>query len=164
MKNLLLITIFSFVIISCSKEDENIVTPSNTECQGSGAISYQDSLFYGLNILNLPDSSIVSDTGSYSFSATLDCSANLKIRIQNLSTSPGPGPGPYWGYVLGSADGWMVAPYTSQDSSQTFQSNTNNTSKTLMLNMVFGGTGFGFARIDFYENSTSVTKSKYFYW
>ena len=151
------------MIVGCSKDDEPILSTSSG-CYGSGIISYPDSNFYGVNILNLPDSFIVLDTGSYSFSATLDCSADLKIYMQNLSSSTGPGIGAIWGYSSGTEDGWMITTYSNQNSSQIFQSNTNNTAKKLMLNMVFAGSGSGFARLDFYENSASVTKSKYLYW
>jgi hypothetical protein len=158
MKQWLIILLTSTVIIfSCSKDEESnaVVNNGSGSCHGAGVITYPATGSYGVNILSLPDSATIVAANHHSFSAALDCSADLKVHIYKVSS------GSPWFYNLSSPDGWVVGQYLP-DSSQVFQSETFNTAKTLDLDMMFLGPGM--ARVDFYENSTSVTKSKYFYW
>ena len=112
---------------------------------------------HGQNILH--DNAIYTNT-DYSFGAELGKSAELKIVLTNLSQQPNPNQiKPGWFYS--NSQGWTVSDY-SNDDTQTFTSNKDG---ELILNMIFLGSP-GLCKIDFYENSSSITKKtvKYFSW
>lgn len=162
MKNyysILAIFIIVSLAFSCTKEtivvQEVPATTSATQQPCSNGISYPDSAFYGLNVLAQADSALMSIDSTYSFHAILDCGANLQIRITSIS-------GTIWYYFPGSSQGWNITPYDNINLTQVFQSNVTG---SLMLHMVLGSGGWGgICRIDFYENSTTITKTKYLYW
>lgn len=162
-KYIYIISIFSFIILSCSKEDSSV---NNQPSNGSGLIEqniiYPDSATYGLNILNLADSSTIVSGQWYSFNAILEKDASLKIIISNYSNTSLPGG--YWSYENASNLGWNVNTYDNIIHEQLFQSSSTS-SIILKMQMGSNSTDFGECRLDFYENnSTSITKSRYLFW
>jgi hypothetical protein len=134
MKKLLFIPLILLTLSSCKKRKE---------------IIYPESMTYGQNILH--DNSISANT-SYSFGAELGKSADLKIVLTNLSVQPNPNQAkPVWFYS--NHQGWTVSEYGTDDT-QTFTSNKDG---EIILNMIFSGSP-GSCKIDFYENSSSITK------
>lgn len=115
------------------------------------SISYSMNGVFGENVLALPNSSILNNAASYSLSAELGRKADLKIIITNLS-----GVGAIWFFT--SEDGWSVGDYAGD--SQEFISTKDG---KIDLDIVFEN-GPGSCRVDYYENSHSVTQSKKFTW
>lgn len=115
------------------------------------SISYPINGVYGENVLVLPNSSVLNNIDGYSLSAELGKKAELKIIITNLS-----GSGAVWFFT--SEDGWSVGDYVGD--SQEFTSTKDG---KLDLDIVFEN-GPGSCRVDYYENSNSVTQSKIFTW
>ena len=141
IKRILIFTIAVLLIIlnySCKKEERSSIT-------------YPITGVYVENVLALADNSILNNTNGYSLCAELGSEAELKIVIINLS-----GAGAVWFY--GNGDGWTVGNYTGN--SQQFVSNKDG---TLDLEITFEN-GPGSCRVDFYENSSSVTNSRSFSW
>jgi len=120
------------------------------------AIAYPSSGTYGENILALSNNSILNNVDGYSLSAELGKKAELKIVFINLSSSVTEGPGAVWFY--GEGDGWIVGDHAGN--SQQFESNKDG---ELHLDIIFEN-GPGSCRVDFYENSSSISNSKTFSW
>ncbi|MFA7273744.1 MAG: hypothetical protein WC044_07735 [Crocinitomicaceae bacterium] len=140
MKKLAFLLIFALILFSCKKSKE-ITYPTNTAS--------------GENLLNL---TVVEIDKDYSIAAMLGKKAKLKIVLTNLSPIPANGGmQPIWFYT--SEQGWTVSDYSS-DNTQTF---TSNQTGTIDLNITFIING-GSCRIDFYENSEKITKTKTFTW
>jgi hypothetical protein len=138
-----IIILFSLALLSaCKKEEKH-------------KIEYPSSGFYGVNILALQDSDSLNSMG-YSLCAELGKKAELKIVITNLSnqvygTIP---PVSYYD----QSNGWNIGDYSGDQ-----QEFISNKSGTIDLDITFGASP-GKCRIDFYENSKSVTNSKLLYW
>jgi hypothetical protein len=120
------------------------------------SITYPTSGTYGVNVLSLEDNSTLNNGNGYSLCAELGKKAELKIIITNLSSTGTSGPGAGWFYAQG--DGWLISDYTND--SQQFESNKDG---KLDLDFIFTN-GPGSCRIDYYENSSTVTNSKTFTW
>lgn len=115
-------------------------------------ISYPTQGLYGKNILALNTADSLIQGQNYSLNANLEKKATLKIVIKNSSTQGNP----VWFY---SEQGkWLVSDYSS--SQQEFIANDDG---NLDLNIIFEN-GPGSCLVDFYENSSSVTQTKYFKW
>jgi hypothetical protein len=140
MKKILLIALTFIVLISCKKRKE---------------IIYPASMTYGDNVLAMDN---ISQGKDYSFGATLGKKATLKITLTNLSVQTNTNqPKPVWFYS--NQQGWTVSNYNSDDT-QTF---TSNKVGDVNLDISFDGSP-GSCKIDYYENSSSVTKSKTINW
>ncbi|NVO03042.1 MAG: hypothetical protein HXX09_10125 [Bacteroidetes bacterium] len=140
VKRLLIYTVaVLFIIVNsgCNKEEKL-------------SIKYPSSGAYGENILSLPVNSNLTNINGYSLCAELGKKAELKIIITKLSGSG------EWFYADGN--GWTVSSYSG--SSQQFESNKDG---TIDLDLIFEN-GPGSCKVDFYENSSSVTDSKTFSW
>jgi hypothetical protein len=135
-----------------------LLMASNFGCNKEEKISitYPESGVYGENLLSIADSSTLNSINGYSLAAELGKKAELKIVITNLSASGTSGPGAVWFYAEGV--GWLVSDYTN--SSQQFESTKDG---KLDLDLTFIN-GPGSCRVDFYENSSSITNTKSFTW
>ena len=140
MKKILLITLTLIVLISCKKRKE---------------ITYPSSMTYGDNVLAIDN---VSEGLVYSFGAKLGKKATLKVVITNLSVQTNTNQSkPEWLYS--SSQGWIVSNYGSDDI-QTFTANKDG---DVILYFTFSGSP-GSCKVDYYENSSSVTKTKILNW
>ena len=119
-------------------------------------ITYPTNGSFGENVLALTDNTNLLSGSDYSFSAELGKKAELKIVITNLSGPGGASPGAVWFYT--SENGWVVGSYSTEN--QQFESNKDG---EIDLNIIFEN-GPGSCRVDYYENSSSVTNSKSFIW
>jgi len=117
-------------------------------------ITYPVTSIHGTNLLAFTDDSVLTSPETYSFHADLESDATLKVVITKIET-PGTQANAVW--FFDSEDGWSVGDFTGN--SQQFQATKTG---AIDLNMTFMNTGT--CRIDFYENSTSVTKSKVINW
>ncbi|HOZ30009.1 MAG TPA: hypothetical protein PLL66_03750 [Bacteroidales bacterium] len=151
--NILIIVAIAFIcanaFYSCDKEEE----PLN-------GITYPSSSTFGTNILSLSDSTNLASITDYSFSASLESEATLTIKITNLSETDSVGHVATWFYNAANVDNWDVSDYSSN--SQTFNAkpSVDNDLNISFQSYYLGGT----CRIDFYENSETITKTKYFVW
>lgn len=140
MKKILLILITLTIFVSCKKRKE---------------IIYPITMTHGDNVLAIDNISMNND---YSFGAKLGKKATLKIVITNLSVQPSLSqPKPSWFYS--SSNGWTVSSY-GLDDTQTFTSNADG---EIILKINFSGSP-GSCKIDYYENSSSVSKTKNLNW
>lgn len=140
MKTIVII-LFSFaILISCKKRKE---------------IVYPQSMTYGENILAIDN---VTKGLDYSLGAKLGKKAKLKVVLTNLSVQTNTNqPKPVW--FCSSTQGWTTSDYGSDDT-QTFTSNKDG---DVVLDILFDGTS-GFCKVEYYENSNSVTKTKTINW
>lgn len=125
---------------------------ANTGCNKEEklSITYPSSGAYGENVLALADNSSLTSVNGYSLCAELGKKAELKVVITQLSGSG------VWFYA--DKNGWTVSSYSG--GSQQFESNTDG---KIDLDITFEN-GPGSCRVDYYENSSSVTSSKTFTW
>jgi hypothetical protein len=143
MKNaiyfLAVITLF-FSTLGCNKQEKL-------------AISYPTNGLNGINLLALTSDSLEVAPVNYSMNAVLGEKAQLKIVITKLPT---PSSNSVWFYDV-MTDGWIGGDFdgTSQEFTSTKAGNID-------LDLEFQGQGT--CRIDYYENSKTVTKSKVFSW
>jgi hypothetical protein len=138
-----IILITSAFLYACNKEEKQ-------------KIEYPSSGLYGVNILTLQDSDTIASSIDYSLVAELGKKADLKIIFTNLSGQVGGGPSSTWFYA--ESNGWTVSDYSSNK-----QEFVSNKSGSIDLDMKFEGNK-GKCKIDFYENSNSITNSKVLYW
>jgi hypothetical protein len=125
-------------------------------CVKKRVVTYPDSINYGENLLSIFKDSIAAGE-SYSFEAELSKKSNLQVIITNLSSPEAGQPMPRWGYAF--VDGWQVDNYLT-DGTQKFTTIKQGVSD---LKMVFSHSP-GSCRMDFYENSSTITKTKTFKW
>jgi hypothetical protein len=135
------VILFSFaILISCKKRKE---------------IIYPQSMTYGENILAIDN---VTKGLDYSLGAKLGKKAKLKVVLTNLSVQTNTNqPKPTW--FFSSAQGWTISDYGSDDK-QTFTSNKDG---DIVLDILFDGNS-GSCKVEYYENSNSVTKTKTINW
>jgi hypothetical protein len=145
---ILLFVGLSMINISCHKDDDNV-------------ISYPNTISYGTNILTLPDSTVLSGQSDYDLGAVLGKDASLSLVITNLSAIDNvSGHLPVWFYD--NISGWTVEDYNGMNNTQKFISSQTG---TIDLNLTFETFGKrGKCRIDFYENATTITRTKYLKW
>lgn len=137
MKKLILLSFVFILISSCKKRKE---------------IEYPATLAYEENALTLTNV-IAGET--YSFGAKLGKKAELKIVLTQVA-----GNGEMvWGIGLNDQNGWKIDPYVYETKSQTFKSTESG---EINLKIVFPSPGA--CRVDYYENSNSLTKSEILYW
>lgn len=154
MKKLLLflsISISILLVSSCEKEAETKKT----------GITYPDSIYHGQSILSLPDSAVLVKSQSYGFAAELEKDASLSIKMTDVSVVDSLGYRAAWYYAM-PPTGWLA----NQWDKGTQQFIATQTGK-IDLQMMFqpdSSNMTGICRLDFYENSTSVTKTKYLRW
>lgn len=150
---LVAITIPMLIVFSCKKDD-----PPPVETKQTG-ITYPDSIYYGKSILSLPDSSVLARSFVYSFAANLEKDASLSIRITDLSAVDTNGYFAKWYYAF-IPIGW-----TAQTWANGTQKFTATQKGKIDLQIKFeSDTTESICRLDFYENSTSITKTKYLRW
>lgn len=152
---ILLITFFS-----CKKDENKCNCPTATVSQDY-SISILDSIYYGKNILYFADSTLLTDSKTYGLGAVLGKDATFSIIITNLSSIDSiTGHIPDWG--RSDNTGWLVHNYNTYTNTQKFTA--IQTGKIDLGIAFFNYATHGKCRIDFYENSTSVTKTKYLKW
>ena len=72
-KLILLFTLGALLILSCKKSNDK-------------SIEYPESIFFGLNLLAMPDSAFLQDGAYYDMGAILGKDAELKVTFTNLSS------------------------------------------------------------------------------
>ncbi|MFZ4796825.1 MAG: hypothetical protein ACOYMA_04980 [Bacteroidia bacterium] len=152
MKNTITLILTSIILFSCSKEEKTI-----TEKKG---ISYPETIYFGGNILSYPDSSVLNVNGSYEMGAELEADSRLNIIFNNLTDTSVLYLTCLWGYS--NPTGWSISSYDNKNKVQKFFS--SQTGKVNLQMIFFTDGQKGTVKIDFYENSNSVTKTKYFFW
>lgn len=148
------IVIAMFFVFSCTKEkDPEPETPKT-------GITYPDSIYYGNSILNMPDSATVISWKHYGFAANLEKDASLTIKLIDLSVPDTTGyhSGWYYGFAP-SPVGWTVLQWNN-NGTQTFIA-TQTGKIDLLIKFYNENDTPSFCRLDFYENSTTITRSKY---
>lgn len=158
-----IICLIVLAMVSCKKEATKENCPEPIPVATNNSITYPDSIYYGKNVLALPDSAVIDTLNSNSFGAVLGNDATLKVKITRLAPRIQGQVPPLWFYVESPAV-WLVQsdPSGGGDSIQTF---TALLKGKIDLEMYFTRYGQnGLARLDFYENSSSVTKTKYIKW
>ena len=142
--NVILVLILSIGLLACKKE--------------ATAISYPSDGNFGINILALPDSSILSPYQVYSFSADLEKDAELTVELVNLS-DPNASILAIWSYDGQSQNGWLVNDYDFQYGTQVFKSQ-----ETGALDLGIDFSGSGSCAVNFYENGSTLNRTKYLFW
>ncbi len=151
MKNLKLAGIILILIISISCK------------KMSKSIDYPQSGFFGKNILALPNESIVDVDVDHSMAATLGEKATLQLRFTNYSKfDSAAGNPPVWGF--GQEAGWVATNYDDNNGTQIFNAVQTKKIDLQMLFMRWGSPNPGRCRIEFMENSATVTKTIYLNW
>lgn len=138
---LYLIIIVATFWSACTKENQRIEYPLTGT--------------YGRNILTVPNGDTIPGSSYFSLAAELGRRADLKVVMTNLSEQASGSPASMWFYS--DENGWSISEYSSDT-----QEFISNKSKTIDMNMVFGGKGK--CKIDLYENSKSITQSKILFW
>jgi hypothetical protein len=154
MKTFVTILFLSMLaVISCKKD--------STTAALSKGITYPDSVYYGKNILYFPDSTVLLDGQTYGLGASLQQDATLSLIFTNLSgTDSITGHQPVWFY--GNNTGWIANTYNTSNNTQKF---TSAQKGKIDLQISFQSFGIhGRCKIDFYENSTGITHTKYLRW
>lgn len=129
----------------------------------SKTIDYPQSGFFGKNILSLPNESVVDADIDNSMAAVLGDKASLKLRFTNLSVSDNALSSlPIWGY--GQETGWFSTQYDDNGGTQSFEASLTGKIDLQILFMRWGNSNPGRCRIEFLENSTTVTKTIYLNW
>ena len=150
---LLLLAMLAF--ISCEKEESK---DEDTTASTQTAITYPDSIFYGNNILSLPDSTVLTSNVNYEMGAVLEKDASLYLIITNYSdTTPTQ---PVW--YISTALGWAVIAYHNLDGTQKFICAQTGKSTVRLIFYDYGH--IGNCKIDFYENGNIITRTKHFSW
>ncbi len=127
-------------------------------CDKSKEIAYPENGAYGQNILALPNSSTYDLNDEFSMHALMNKRSKLKIVMTNLSEdSPGQQM-PIWFYEM-SVTNWKVSDYSGNTQVFTSVKGSNECD----LSLILYGTN-GSAKIDFYENSESITRTKFINW
>lgn len=129
-----------FTLFSCNKRDEEISYPASLE-----------------NMRNVLSVGPVVENVDYSFGAQLGRRAELKIVITNLSVQTNVNqPKPVWFYA--GTNSWDASDYSND--MQTF---TASKTGTINQDITFSGHP-GACKIEYYENSKSITRSQYINW
>src|ERR1700752_2245260 len=146
------------ISVSCKKKTTPATTTTTTIQKG---ITYPDSLYNGKSILTQPDSTILVDSKGYGFSANLEKDASLSIIITDLITTIDTVTGhfPDWSYT--NTTGWTAQSWTASNTQKFMATQTGK----IDLQIMFSAYGKkGKCRLDFYENSSTVTRTKYLKW
>jgi hypothetical protein len=159
MKTLTTILFFAvIVIISCKKESNDPDTLPITVHEG---IAYPDSIYYGKNILSYPDSSVFLDGIDYEIGAVLENHANLSLVITNYpAIDSASGHSTLWFYT--NETGWSVGDYNDTTNTQKFISSQSGKIDSQIIFSAYGQ--IGKCKIDFYENGSTITRTKHFSW
>lgn len=115
------------------------------------SISFPSSGLHGNNLLAIADSTQLTED-AYSLAATLGKDANLIIVITNFSTNTSA----VWFYT--SLNGWSASSYAGNQQQFISISDERLDAK---IRFPYGP---GACQVDFYENSSTITQSKYFSW
>ncbi len=143
------IVISMFIASSCKKDS----TPPAAET----GIGYPDSIYYNKSVLTLEDSAIITGPQTFGFAANLGKDANLSIRLTDLSAPDSLNRFTVkWEYAAFPV-GWLATRW--QDGTQKFTA-TQTGKIDLQIHFDSGGDS-STCRLDFYENSTNITKTKY---
>jgi|TARA_R110000737_G_scaffold324995_1_gene338169 hypothetical protein len=125
-------------------------------CKKNKAITYDN---FSSNILQIDESTTLISGEAYTMSASLGKKAKLKIVLTNLSTTSA-----IWFYSLGSDKNWQISDYSGV-TQEFYTDETGISSVTMFFELGVGSQGGpGSCRVDYYENSSSITRSKILYW
>ncbi len=159
MKKLSLILFFSVLAIVACKKDLNDQTGNSATLQRG--ITYPDSIYYGKNILSYPDSTVLQEAIDYEIGAILENDASLSLVITNypeIDTATGR----YSVWFHSSESGWIVGDYNDTSNTQSYTATQTGKVGGKILFLAYGQTGS--CKIDFYENGSIISRTKYFIW
>lgn len=144
-----MVTLGVFLISSCKKSKDN-------------SIAYPPSIFFGQNLLSMPDSAFLQDGATYDMGAILGKDAELRIEFTNLSISDSNSfMSPVW--YFSQSIGWQNTMYDDFSTpNQKFMTIENGRVNMQFLFYNFGGSGK--CKMDMYENSNHITQTKYLFW
>lgn len=135
----------------------------NPETVVLDGITYPESTDNGDNILFMPDSAIVYTDVDYSFSATLERDAELKVVMTNFTNNDTVTSSANYGCWFISSNGNTGMSHYSYDEDKDEQIFVATVDGLNDLKMTFGASGS--CRIDIYENgSDSPSISKLLFW
>ncbi|MCB9224450.1 MAG: hypothetical protein R2780_06295 [Crocinitomicaceae bacterium] len=146
----------------CETCDDGIKNQDEIEIDCGGVcnpcdIYYPQQGTYGLNILHA-DSNMTLYDEIYSFRAEIPEGSTLKLELLNNY-------GQQWLYAVSNNTGWVISVYDSGTQTQTFESDGSAIADVyISLHLLTGNTGPCSFTINYYENGTSITKSKVIYW
>ncbi|MDY0015436.1 MAG: hypothetical protein RBS13_04430 [Bacteroidales bacterium] len=160
----LTIFIFTLLCVACEEipdDDNNNNNNDTTDLVKTDSISYPENVLFGNNFLALDDSSILVEADDYEIGAVLGKDAHLKLVMTNLSVIPPYEPGPVWFFYMDEI-GWIIGDYNE---SSNYQVLTSHATGKISCSITFEGFGYpGACKIDFYENSDTITQTKYYFW
>ena len=151
MKSICILFFALIMITSCKKES----TVNNSTFQNG--ISYPDSVYFGNNLLNYPDSSILTEGINYELGTILENDASLYLIFTNCSDTTGLIP--CW--FLTHYTGWINGNY-NPNYTQKIIASAGEKNSFLIQFLAFGKTGK--CKLDFYENGNTITHTKHFCW
>ncbi len=125
-------------------------------CTKKGVVTYPVSANWGENLLSMSGQLVKGE--SYSVEANLSRKTTLKIVIVNTSAQDANTsiPLPTWAFAY--QKGWTAG--NKENGQQTFETIVKGNND---MKMVFQGSP-GSCRIDFYENSSTITNTKTYNW
>jgi hypothetical protein len=146
MKNtsIALLCTIILILIGCKKEEATIDYPQNGD--------------YGLNVLSLPDSSMLDPNLTYSLNANLSNNASLTIEMINHSDFSLLNM-PIWFFNSARNIGWTISDYNMQHNTQVFEANKSG---KLDLEILFPNSCI--VEMNYYENGGTLNKTKYLFW
>lgn len=122
-------------------------------CEKNNEIYYPPQGLHGPNLLIKTANSALTPESNYSMRADLNKQSKLKVVITNTSNYTGPtATAPKW--IVSGENEWTVGSYISH--TQDFTANRRVTKADLAIKFINSP---GTAKIEFYENSNSVTKT-----
>jgi hypothetical protein len=132
-------------------------------CKKSKSIDYPATGFFGKNILTFTDGSMLEVDKDYSMTAVLGKKATLQLQFTNYSVfDSAAGNPPLWGF--GQETGWFSTNYDDLTGTQKFEASQTGKVDLDMMFMRWGGSHPGHCRVEFFENSATVTKTIYLNW
>lgn len=158
MKPKFVFAISAILLLSCEKEPEPTCSDGiqnqeevYTDCGGPCSpcpINYPENGSWGSNLLYGNQDTLYLSPSNYSLKADVPPGSSLKIQVTSVS-------GDMWLY--GTNSGWEISTPTNSQTFEVIDAGTAN----VILNL---SNGSGTAVMDYFENGTSVTKSKVIVW
>ena len=158
MKFILFTSFLAVLVLSCDKEPEPTCSDGiqnqeevYTDCGGPCSpcpVTYPENGDWGSNLLFGNEDTLILASGNYSLKADVPPGSSLTVWLTSIS-------GDIWFY--GTNNGWDIGPLTNSQSFEVANPGTAN----IILNL---NNSDGTAQFDYYENGSSVTKTKVIEW
>ncbi len=157
-----IIFVFTLLCVACEEVPDN-ENPNNNpnDTIKTDSITYPETVLLGNNILALEDSTTLVSGDDYEIGAVLGKDAQLKLILTNLSNSLSGEMGPIWFFDIDD-QGWIISDYNESSNNQTLISSSSGKISAFISFESFGYQGA--CKLDFYENSNTITQTKYYFW